>query len=179
MVQSDLKKWVNDGVKYLRDKEGYDRLYHRPTLLSLQDHLDKRSCQKTYDEFVADCADIEKDLNDAIGKLHTLLKYYARHQLEPFLTVEREIKAVCSLATDAKVKMQLAMVDLSIEHPPKTRALSLQKSALIFADAAVGVTAPRDVRKLAKEIMQATGLEEPDDKTISNWLKEIRQMGNS
>ena len=181
-TEKELKKWIASSGQYLREKDLRDRLLNRPSIDSLNEHPDKSVCFYDYDGFVSELDSLERDLEAADKRLQQLTTHFTFNRMAPFGNQEHRIFAAREFALNALVQARLAKHELRIEHPARTRSLSLEKSAVQLA-AAFFPSGDRRVRGVAREIMEAAGLEivtvdgesKPSNATISNWIKELRE----
>lgn len=133
-----------------------------------------------YAGFMSELESAESEVFKAWSRIQKLSVHFELGELIPFDQSSHTIQNAYALLSKARDEIKRAKETTLLHHPPGRRELLLQRSAVELADAHLGATSPRAVRGFAKQIMLEAGLPEPDPKTITNWLREIRaQMGNS
>lgn len=172
--ERELEDWIESSARYLQDLALRERFYSRPSIASLEGHPDRHLSHHDFDGFMVELLAIEHDLDAACRRLNALRGHFSFGRLQPFDAVHSRIEEAGRLSSEAWASVRIAQNETRLEHPPKTRKLSLQQSATRLAFGAVGGSEHRRARDIAKRIMQKAGLQEPDEKTISNWIRELK-----
>lgn len=173
-TESELDDWVRGCAKYLTEKGLRDRIMRRPSVNSLDAHPDRHLSFHDYEGFMAELRQVCDDLLAVESRLEKLTAHFQLGEMIPFDDVEPRMNRAFELAVSARLEISGAMLETTSRHPPGTKAMNLQQTAVKLAHAAVGETQPRRVREVAKRIMTGAHLAEPDARTISNWIKALK-----
>ena len=173
-TESELDDWVRGCAEYLREKGLRDRVLTRPSSNSLDRHPDKRLSFHDYEGLMTELRQVRSDLLEVESRLQKLRAHFQLGEMVPFDDVEPRMDRAFELVLSARVEIAGAMVETTSRHPPGTRAMRQQETAVKLAYAAVGETQPRRVREVARRIMLEARLEEPDERTITNWIKTLK-----
>ncbi len=95
-------------------------------------------------------------------------------RINPFENIENRIRHCFDAAIKAWVEIRCAQQELAVHHPQGTRSMDLQRSAVRLAVAYFEFAGRGQARIRAKQIIQLAGLPQPDESTISKWIKEAR-----
>lgn len=174
MTDEEQEREVQSCAEYLLDKK--ERLLmQRPTAETLNNHPRKAKCFYTYEQMIGKLDEIQENLEKARNEMNTLRGYFCFGRLEPFIEASTEIEKSSELANDAWVKILQAKQLIRIQHPLKTRELTLHKSAARLAHAYFTKEDRHKTRALARRIIQAAGLEIVDESTLTKWLQEFNK----
>lgn len=116
----------------------------------------------------------ENALNIALKHLTDLETHFQLGRMLKFDNYSPDIHEMYKLTSDAWVKIHVTCHTIQVENQPRNRSMELQKSAVRLAYASLTKPERGAVRKMAIEIMDKAGIENPDDSTISKWIKEFR-----
>lgn len=170
MVDKDLDAWICQCVAYLKDKRSRIDLI-RPNHRTLENHPLKDFVKKDFDDIKSDIEDIQKALDKALKKLNSLVSLFEYGSLKPFEgNIEAYIRQTRVLSSDSWAQVRCAQISLYLEHPNRSRKNVLAKDAVALAFSYNSKRA----RHISKILMEKAGIEVPDEKTISNYLKEIK-----
>ncbi|MDD3576093.1 MAG: hypothetical protein AB7U63_17310 [Porticoccaceae bacterium] len=150
-------------------------LMQRPTIESLNNHPRKAECIYTYAEMIDRLDAIQKMLEKTQEEINTIRGHFCFGRLEPFIEVSPEINDASNGAVDAWVKITQARQLIRFRHPPKTRGLTLHKSAARLAHAHFIKKDRHKAREVAHRIIEAAGLEPMDESTLTKWLQEFNK----
>lgn len=173
MSDRELDAWIEGCAQYLIEKRERVALRHRPRLEDLQDHPDKARCHLDFEQMTGELESLERMAKSLSDRLGTLSGHFELGRLVPFDAAGHDVIAAREAAVNAWVAIRMAQQQIAAHHPPATRALELQQSAVRLAFAYCGQTAKRKVRSIAKRIMVKAGLSEPDEKSITTWLDQM------
>lgn len=173
MNDKEITKWVKSTAERLVALDLAERLDNRPSIASLNGHPDKASCFFEYDGFLAELEAIECDLQSAYDRLASLRNHFARGEMQPYHYSAKPLSDSCEYAIKALTDVKNAKQSAAFEHPPKTRALYLQKWATIEAAGLVGAS-DRRVCSIAKRLMLEARISEPSTAAMRRWLAEYR-----
>ena len=123
----------------------------------------------------AELDSIFSELERACQRLNALHSHLVMGELEPFYRIENRVTACMEAACRARTEAFLAKQEFGIEHPQRTKGMDLQRSAVRLALAYFEHSGRGQVRARSKEIMQKAGLPEPDESTVTKWIKEFRE----
>jgi hypothetical protein len=98
---------------------------------------------------------------------------FAYGRLDPFAESEQYILRTRDLASSIFVALHNALFVTA--RPPATRAHWEQRSAVRLAEGICGTSNPGAVRMVARRIILKAKIDMPDERSISNWLKELRR----
>lgn len=172
---ADMRAWIQDCAAYILACEADRRLYERPSVESLEGHPDKRMSHHDFDGFVAELQAAAKGLEVASKHLRQLRGHFSKGSLQPFDSVARLVNDAAKLSAQAAAMVRNAEDATREMHPPRSRELAPQKAAVRLAYAATHVKYPRKTREIARRILECAGLAEPDEKSLTNWLRELRK----
>ena len=172
MKNLTLEKWISDGAMYLCDLRDHVDLWERPN----REMLDRNKAgSKVFHDFESLQVEIKsatEDLQRAHVALASLRRHFTRGELEPFESLRGAISAATASAAKARAELAIAADRLSVEHPPKTKDLTLQRSAVSLAYAYLHLSNPRGVRSAAKKMLLEAGIEQPSERSLSAWIQE-------
>ncbi|MBH1978587.1 MAG: hypothetical protein I8H67_09495 [Comamonadaceae bacterium] len=159
-LRGETAKQVAEIVRYLFEKQERDEML----------------CASFHDKAGLDIEleSIASDLERANKRLEALYSHFQMGRLEPFTQIQERVSASREAAMTAWVQARCARQELAIEHPQRTRVLNLQRSAVRLAVAYFDHIGRGQARAHAKVIMQKTGLPEPEESTVTKWIKEFR-----
>lgn len=172
MKNLTLDTWISDGASYLRDLREHADLWERPTRESLDRHMAGARVFHDHDGLLVEIQSATEYLQRAHMTLARLRLHFARGELEPFASLSGAIGAATTSAAKACAELAIAADLLHSRHPPRTRALTLQRSAVTLAYAYLGEINPRGVRDAAKKMLLEAGIEQPSDRSLSAWIRE-------
>lgn len=159
--QEETDRRVGEIVKYLLEKKDRDEMlresFHDKTGLNIE------------------LESIVSDLENANKRLTALYSHFQMGDLEPFAGIIKRVSASGEAAMTAWVEARCALQILDIEHPQRTRVLDLHRSAVRLAVAYFDHIGRGEARTRAKEVMQKAGLPEPEESTLTKWIKEFRE----
>ena len=160
--QGETDKQVAEIVQYLLEKQERDAML----------------CDSFHDKagLAAEMDSIVSDLNRATERLTALYSHFVLGHLDHFSSARKRVTACREAAMTAWVQARCAQQELAIEHPQRTRSLDLQRSAVRLAVAYFDHVGRGQARARAKEIMQKAGLPDPDESTVTKWIKEFRDQ---
>lgn len=173
LTDGELDERIAKCATYLREKAMREGIMLRPSIASLDGHPDRRLSFHDFAGFMIELRRVQADLKSADDRLQRLRTHFELGEMIPFEEVGPRVDRVRELTLGAWIELSDAMAVANGGAPPPTRAMKLQKSAVTLARAEVGETQPRRVREIARRIMVEAGLSLPDERTISNWLKEL------
>lgn len=171
----EMRAWIHDCAAYILSCEADRRLYERPSNESLEGHPDKRMSHHDFDGFVAELQAAAKGLEVAGKHLRQLRSHFSKGSLQPFDSVAALVEDAGKLSAQAAALVENAERATRDIHPPRSRELAAQKTAVRLAYAATHVKHPRKTREIARRILECAGLAEPDEKSLTNWLRELRK----
>jgi len=172
MTDHDFKDWIDECVLYLNDKRIRNDLI-RPNHKNLENHPLKKVIQKDFDDIKSDIEEIQKSLDKALKKLNSLVSLFEYGSLKPFEgNIEAYIRQARVLSSDSLAQVRCAQISLYVEHPNRTRKKVLAKDAVVLAYE----YDPKNARRNSITLMQMANIKVPDEKTISTYLKEIKEM---
>jgi len=163
---SDIKKeeylkMVNKCAEYLIAKNKREIYYSK----SFYDKL----------SLLAKLDSAENALNIALKHLIDLDTHFQLGRMLKFDDYSPDIHEMYKLTVDAWVKIHVTCHTIQVKNQPRNRSMELQKSAVRLAYSSLTKPAARGaVRKMSIEIMDKAGIENPDDSTISKWIKEFK-----
>lgn len=177
-TDADISAWVKSCAKYLiekRDRELFFSGRRTPSGDAVPHFHD-------YDGVMSELDSLERDINSALRRITNLHTHFCMGELIPFEGTHNDIVRARDALWTAWSSVTKAKQDTREMHPPPGKALSLQKAATRLATGPFAVgDGFRSVRALAKRIMIEAKLPVPDEKTITNWIRELKddEMGNS
>lgn len=160
----ETDKEVSKIVDYLLEKQEIDRM--------LRDSFLEKA------DIDAELESIVSDLDRAGKRLTALYSHFQLGRLEPFLGIQKRVIASREAAMEAWVQASRARQELSVEHPPRTRTMELQQSAVRLAVAHFDQAGRGQARAYAKLILQKARLPYPEESTLTKWIKEFREVQN-
>lgn len=174
MTAEEQEREIQSCAAYLLEKK--ERLLmQRPTIESLNNHPRKAECIYTYAEMIGKLEDIKTALNQAVEGLNDIESHFVFGRLEPYFTADLDISLARKSAISSLASTLIAIGEVKEQHPPKTRELTLHKSAARLAHAHF-IKKDRDkARKLAHRIIEAAGLDSLDESTLTRWLQEFNK----
>ena len=134
----------------------------------------RASSQHDYQGFMSELDSSLREIQAAMDRVHDLDTHFAFDRLIPFDRVSNRVTKAGALLSEAWAEIRCSQVELMATTRTNTRGLDLHKYAVRLAYALVGRTAPRRTREIARRIMDKAGLNPPDEKSLSNWIKEIK-----
>lgn len=175
MTERELNDWIESCAQYLIEQRARDALNHRPSIEDLDKHPDKTKCFYSFEEMTGKLKELKQKAKELSDELIPLLRHFAYGRLVPFNVANNDIRRAFDQATGAWVSIVMAQQQIDVRHPPNTRSLDLQKSAVRLAYACCGLSNSRQARSIARKIMRKAGITEPKSaSSISNWIKEFR-----
>ena len=177
-TDADISAWVKSCAAYLIEQRDSDLFFSgRQTPPG-----DEGSHFHDYDGFMSELDSLEREISSSLSRATNLDKHFRMGELIPFEHAQKDIERVKNALKNALVSVNQAEHDTREMHPPPGKALSLQKAATRLATGPFAVGEGfRSVRALAKRIMIEAKLPIPDEKTITNWIRELKddEMGNN
>lgn len=182
MAQSnaDISAWVKSCAEYLIEKRDRDLFFSgRSTQAG-----DGVAPYYNYDGVMSEFDSLEREIKVALSRITNLDKHFCMGELIPFEHTHNDIVRAKDALRAALSSVTTAKQDTREKHPPPGKGLSLQKAATRLATGPLAAgDGLRSVRNLAKRIMIEAQLTIPDEKTITNWIRELREeeeeKGNS
>jgi hypothetical protein len=170
-MKPDHDDWLSDCAQYLVQLRDSQEMFERPSFA----RLNEAARQTMFHDFEGVRTELDAaaiDLQRAYGRLSSLRAHFARSELVPFDGLAPAVYSAATRAAQACAELNIARHRLETYHPPRTRAMSLQQTAVRLAYAHLHTTEPRQVRRAAKKIMLLAGLAEPSDRAITAWIRE-------
>lgn len=159
--QEEAEKQVGGIVQYLLEKKDRDEMLR-------ESFHDKAGLNIELESIVS-------DLEKSTKRLTALHSHFLIGDLDPFAGISERVSASREASMTAWVEARCALQILDIEHPQRTRVLDLHRSAVRLAVAYFDHIGRGEARARAKEVMQKAGLPEPEESTLTKWIKEFRE----
>ena len=159
--QEETERRVGRIVHYLLEKKDRDEMLR-------ESFHDKAGLNIELESIVS-------DLEKSTKRLTALHSHFLIGDLDPFAGISERVSASREASMTAWVEARCALQILDIEHPQRTRVLDLHRSAVRLAVAYFDHIGRGEARARAKEVMQKAGLPEPEESTLTKWIKEFRE----
>lgn len=174
-TEAEIDAWIAKSVAYLRERRLRDAVMQRPSIDSLEKNPGKVFCHHDFAGFVLELREVQADLKRADDRLQRLRAHFDLGKMIPFDELSPLVDRVREHTVQAWIELTDVLAVANGQHPQRTRAMTLQESVVALADAMVGETEPKRTREIARRIMVDAGLAAPTERTISNWLRELKK----
>lgn len=203
-TEADLDRWVNECAEYLIEKRKRDLFFSSRQskdklkvssaadipFINMMADMQRREVLLRggnpenvavehlsfydYEGLMSELDSAEKEIQAVLNRITKLRAHFELGEMIPFDGIGHGIESTKESLTSAWLEIRRAREDVIFHHPPGTRAKPLHKAAVRLAYAAVDPKSPRRTRKLAKRIMFKAGLEAPEEKSLTNWIREVK-----
>lgn len=160
-THAEIDQDVSGIVQYLLEKKGLDSAL-------AQSFHDRASMAVELDSIL-------EDLDRATSRANALYTHFQLGSLYPFNRVEKIVIECREAVMTARTLAWIAKHEFLLLHPQRTKAMDLQRSAVRLAVAYFDHLGRGKARKYSKIIMQKANLVEPEESSITRWIKEFRE----
>ncbi|MBS3996116.1 MAG: hypothetical protein KGZ67_02075 [Hydrogenophaga sp.] len=165
---------IDDDVQYLLEKKRFLDFWVKPSRETLDEHPDAAGLFHDYDAIKTELDSATADLMRAYSRLSNLRRHFSKGELRPFDSMGAPISTATTCTAKACAELEIAKARLMHEHPPKTRELELQRTAVRIAYARLHIRDPRGVRAAAKQMLLRAGIVQPSERSLTAWISEER-----
>lgn len=172
MSQPTIDEWIRDCAAYLIELRTFEEVEVRPARVDLEKHSNGKNVFHDFSAIGEELNRANDEIKKAYKRLHNLRSHFSKGELKPFESIEARISRAATTAAKACAEIGAARDQLEFDHPPQTRALALQQSAVRMAYAYLHMSSPRSVRAAAKKMLTLAGIAEPSERALTMWINE-------